>query len=64
MSDFEKQMSLIHAVFNYFSDCYTMNEFEILKSKLKRTVDQILDEDVIPAIESIEKERETNEYLS
>lgn len=54
MTQFEKQMSLIHAVFNYFSDCYTMNDFEILKSKLRRTVDQILEEDVIPAIESIE----------
>ena len=54
MTQFEKQMSLIHAVFNYFSDCYSMNDFEILKSKLRRTVDQILEEDVIPAIESIE----------
>ena len=57
MTQFEKQMSLIHAIFNYFSDCYTMNEFEILKSKLKRTVDQILEEDVIPAIESIEQRK-------
>ena len=57
MTQFEKQMSLIHAVFNYFADCYTMNDFEILKSKLRRTVDQILEEDVIPAIESIEKRK-------
>lgn len=58
MTQFEKQMSLIHAIFNYFSDCYTMNEFEILKSKLKRTVDQILEEDVIPAIEAVEIRKE------
>lgn len=57
MTQFEKQMSLIQAVFNYFSDCYNMNDFEIQKSKLKRTVDQILEEDVIPAIESIESRK-------
>ena len=51
-------LKLAHAIFDYYSECYTMAQLEEQAVKMCKIINQIVEEDIKPAILRIEQRKD------
>lgn len=57
MDEANKSIMLAHAVFNFFSECYSTQDFNSKVEMLSAIITQIINNDVLPVVRSIEENR-------
>lgn len=51
-------LKLAHAIFDYFSECYTKKDFIQLREKMYTIIEQLIEEDILPTILRIEQRKD------
>ncbi len=56
-----KRVMLAHAVYDQFAECYTMEDFRKTRESIYKTLEQIINDDIKPAVQIMEDLRRKHE---